>query len=257
MPIKNEIGSRFGRLVVVAISPKRSNKQEHFWICACDCGGYHTARGSHLRSGNIQSCGCLYHKPPANHIDYTGKTVGMWTVSHKVGQSRSGSFRYLCTCKCGTTRIVDTAILTRGSGHCGCESTRGARSIQNLIYNNYKNGALSRGRAFELTPDEAYAIATQKCIYCESPPEIRLLSGGNNPPSRREYSANGIDRLDNDVGYVRGNVVPCCFPCNSAKRTMTLDGFLSWAHNLADSIKSSSVEERIRRYIKANSEGEV
>lgn len=37
---------------------------------------------------------------------------------------------------------------------------------------------------------------------------------------------NGIDRVDNDKGYVPGNVSPCCWVCNIAKGTMSLD---EWA----------------------------
>ena len=29
-----------------------------YWLCRCKCGGYTVARGSHLKTGNISSCGC-------------------------------------------------------------------------------------------------------------------------------------------------------------------------------------------------------
>ena len=41
------------------------------------------------------------------------------------------------------------------------------------------------------------------CIYCG------LLN---------ENELNGIDRLDNDIGYIEDNVVPCCKTCNYMKR---------------------------------------
>jgi hypothetical protein len=33
-------------------------------------------------------------------------------------------------------------------------------------------------------------------------------------------SGVGLDRLDNDIGYMSGNVVPCCGICNTTKNSM-------------------------------------
>lgn len=38
----------------------------------------------------------------------------------------------------------------------------------------------------------------------------------------------GIDRLHSDIGYVLGNVVPCCSTCNYGKRTQTPEEFKAW-----------------------------
>lgn len=51
-------GLRFGRLLVLEDTGERYNR-EILWKCICDCGNIHIARGSHLRRGDIQSCGCL------------------------------------------------------------------------------------------------------------------------------------------------------------------------------------------------------
>jgi len=58
---KDLTGERFGKLVVVEIaedhiSPK--GKKERQWLCKCDCGNELVVRGSYLRSGNKDSCGC-------------------------------------------------------------------------------------------------------------------------------------------------------------------------------------------------------
>lgn len=50
------IGKRFGDLCVVARAP--NGKHGHsYWHCRCDCGEKTVARGNHLRSGQIASCG--------------------------------------------------------------------------------------------------------------------------------------------------------------------------------------------------------
>lgn len=51
------VGKRFGRLVVL----ERCGRDAHhniLWRCRCDCGVVRLVRASHLRMGQVQSCGC-------------------------------------------------------------------------------------------------------------------------------------------------------------------------------------------------------
>ena len=64
------------------------------------------------------------------------------------------------------------------------------------------------------------------CYYCG-------VIGGNTFTINRfgtteSYAYNGIDRLNNDIGYILGNVVPCCGACNKAKQCMSEDEFKSF-----------------------------
>lgn len=45
------------RLIVVARAKNRGTRA--YWLCLCECGAIFEARGSHIRSGNVKSCGCL------------------------------------------------------------------------------------------------------------------------------------------------------------------------------------------------------
>lgn len=73
---------------------------------------------------------------------------------------------------------------------------------KHVIWNHYVKGAKKRGISFELSKTQFEALIVQPCFYCTS---------------FREGEVNGIDRLDNHNGYMEGNVVPCCEPCNQAK----------------------------------------
>lgn len=56
--LKNLVGERFGRLVVVERSgstPKGGAR----WLCRCDCGSDATVAAGNLRGGSTRSCGCL------------------------------------------------------------------------------------------------------------------------------------------------------------------------------------------------------
>lgn len=59
--IKNLIGQRFGRLVVLKDSGKRT-RGDHggvIWTCKCDCGTILDGASSSLIVGDTRSCGCL------------------------------------------------------------------------------------------------------------------------------------------------------------------------------------------------------
>lgn len=59
--VKNEIGNRYGKLVVISPStPIASGNGSKFrWICQCDCGNTKIVTGADLRQGDVKSCGCL------------------------------------------------------------------------------------------------------------------------------------------------------------------------------------------------------
>jgi len=36
----------------------------------------------------------------------------------------------------------------------------------------------------------------------------------------------GLDRVDNAIGYLDGNIIACCAPCNIAKRDMSQSEYI-------------------------------
>lgn len=152
-----------------------------------------------------------------------------------------GRRRHTYRCLCLTCDRVFDAYednLSRGKiSDCGCgRAARQADSHRkNLppgmagllsLYRRYRDGARRRGRAFDLTLQQFAWLTQQPCHYCSLPPSnthipqsTRSVSGYGN------YVHSGIDRVDQLLGYVAENVVPCCTPCNDAKSTGTLLDF--------------------------------
>lgn len=56
--IKNLIGKRFGRLLVLENTNKKK-ELNYVWKCLCDCGNICEIRGGCLTGGQTRSCGCL------------------------------------------------------------------------------------------------------------------------------------------------------------------------------------------------------
>lgn len=51
-------GLNFSRLTVLGLSPKKSGRKS-YWVCKCECGNSKLVRSDSLKSGDVQSCGCL------------------------------------------------------------------------------------------------------------------------------------------------------------------------------------------------------
>ena len=79
-------------------------------------------------------------------------------------------------------------------------------------WSQFKNQARQRNKTVEITFHEYTTLIKSTCAYCGTEPSksVRI----------------GVDRLNNNRGYVKGNVAPCCAPCNYMKRAMPVSAFL-------------------------------
>lgn len=84
-------------------------------------------------------------------------------------------------------------------------------------YKIYKFRAKSKGLAFDISKQEFDAMTRQTCVYCGKLDQY-----------------NGIDRVDNNKGYVPGNMVTCCQLCNVFKKDFTTMEFLSHCKSIVD-----------------------
>ena len=69
------VGQKFGRLTVIAEGAKTASKKRT-WICRCDCGNVkqNPGVGYDLKSGRVQSCGCLCFESNKGKNKKHGKT---------------------------------------------------------------------------------------------------------------------------------------------------------------------------------------
>jgi hypothetical protein len=103
----------------------------------------------------------------------------------------------------------------------------------NERYSAYRRQAEAKGRSFALTKEEFREITSESCHYCGAPPGNVATGTESASGFRSEYKYSGLDRIENDAGYLPGNVVPCCKRCNVAKNNMSFDEFISWGRQLA------------------------
>ena len=239
-------GQRFGRLVVVErVENDKFNKV--LWKCQCDCGNVVYVISSSLKNGSTQSCGCLRKdvvklkniksKGRIGRIkDITGQKFGKLLVLEPVFNYKENDkhMYWKCKCDCGNEIITLGKSLRRGhTKSCGCYNLDQIRiekyeGSYNSLYNSYIANAQKRGHEFNLKKEYFRKLTSSNCSYCGAEPN--MLAGNSKHFGR--YSYNGIDRIDNNIGYINGNTVPCCKQCNYMKRTMTKNEFFLQIKNI-------------------------
>ena len=185
----NLVGKKFNRLLV--IEDTGMMRYTHaIYKCLCDCGNTKNVASEHLKSGNVKSCGCLAiengRKQFINNKYAKGNTWGR-----------------------------------KSPGENGA----------NTLFRVYKSAAKKRGHSFQLKKQEFLTLTQQNCFYCNKLPSSSITANKNTGGTlegikHSEFIYNGIDRIDNKVGYIIDNCVPCCKNCNRAKASLSYDEFL-------------------------------
>lgn len=150
-------------------------------------------------------------------------------ITHK-GRSYTA---WNCKCDCGEYFIGRTKEIQKGLKSCGCLSKSNRfklisneENITKLKLNHYKSGATRRNIEFKLGYDEFYKLIIGDCYYCGSKPFL------DNKTKYHSMLTNGIDRVENNKGYINTNVVSCCRFCNSAKGKYSVKEFEEWIKRL-------------------------
>lgn len=167
--------------------------------------------------------------------DLTGKQFGRLLVLRRVENTKHGAPQWLCKCSCGKSKKVTGSNLRNGNTNsCGClkrelYSLPPTEASFNSLLATYKMIARDRNLIFELTEGEFRALTQQNCYYCGVEPAQEFKRSHRNGC----FIYNGIDRLDNSLGYSPSNCVPCCRICNWMKVDMPVQDFLQHIKKIA------------------------
>lgn len=130
--LKDLTGQKFGLLTVIGrgddyVSPTGHRRPR--WICQCECGGTALCQGGTLKSGKVQSCGCLQK----NHarqlattgsnrkVDITNERFGRLVAIKPVSSEKNDGVYWLCKCDCGCEVLEPVKRLRSGRVlSCGC-----------------------------------------------------------------------------------------------------------------------------------------
>jgi hypothetical protein len=156
-------------------------------------------------------------------LEYAGQRIGELTVIERAPADPKGQkLRWLCLCDCGKTKAITTADLKKVRS-CGCLKHRAlpnGLAYVNRVHAYYVSNAKNRNYEWDLSFECFESLVSGNCYYCGEPPSV---------PHRKENKVrlfNGVDRIENDKGYVKGNCVSCCRFCNIAKNYYTSKEFI-------------------------------
>jgi hypothetical protein len=192
-------------------------------------------------------CAKAQGKSIGGFVDLTGRTFGKLVVRSQANNGKCGRVRWNCDCECGNHTVVSAENLAAGRTE-SCRCGMGVRRNQRVppykyVWFNYRGSAKRRDLSFTLTLEQLAFIISQPCDYCGEPPSRPMSPSQMRHSSYESFRYNGIDRIDSDKGYVEGNVVPCCQPCNEMKSDKSRDEFLRliaaiYRHRIAKSAKT-------------------
>lgn len=225
-----QVGERYGRLTVEEpaghnISP--SGQRQKRWKCVCDCGVIKVVRSPDLRTGHVQSCGCLRRELSSSRAlkDITGERFGRLTV---VAQAEDSALRrraqWLCICDCGTGVVVDgTSLRTGYTQSCGCinsdelrkrNATQGGHAARGGQHPLYSTWRVMLARCYEPSMRSYKYYGGRGITVCDrwrgSGGFVNFLADmGDKPPTPETWTSSGhywtLDRIDNDGPYAPEN----------------------------------------------------
>ena len=235
---KDLSGIKFGKLTVIK-EIGRKFKKEILWECLCDCGNKKEMTTSRLKK--TKSCGCL---SKTYFRDHTGKSINDLKFIKLIGKNKHNCWLYKIECKCG---IIFTSegndILSNKIKSCGCKFNANLKKKTeeeikvNSLLSAYRASAKSRNIEFKLKAEDIKLLCFNKCFYCnEGYSNRRYLK-----PYKFHILYNGIDRVDNNVGYIIDNCRTSCYNCNQAKHQMIESSFYEWVENLYLNLKKKEI----------------
>lgn len=169
-------------------------------------------------------------------IDMTGTKYGKLSVIERYFNTNTKDTRayWKCICECGKTVCVSGKNLRSGNTKsCGCykpKTTEKGFTALNTYYYQYKHGAKRRSITFNLSIEQFKIIISNNCFYCDIVPTERYVSTKLNG----SIYCNGIDRMQNNIGYEIDNCVACCWVCNNFKGSRNTSEFIHLCKLIGD-----------------------
>lgn len=151
--------------------------------------------------------------------------------------------RFLVRCKCGNEHIKWLSNFREGQKCRACAAP--ARGVDNPgwkghgeiglgQWNRIRAGATGRGLAFTITIEEVWALflkQERRCALSGVPLEMRQYKRGSSRIQVR-WTAS-LDRIDNQQGYVPGNVQWVHKDVNRLRGTFDISTFKDWCVTIA------------------------
>lgn len=183
-------------------------------------------------AGSMFQSACFYcgtKGDPLNGIDRMNNSSG-YCIENCVG----------CCGVCNKTKqCLDTVTFIERSSYIASVSNVSEPDLDSSIWHDtkpryvtmsqYQKRSRETGKVFQLSREEFDNLTMKPCHFCARPSSAT--------------HKNGIDRLDNNFGYVIENCRSCCGQCNIAKGTRNDVQYLELCKSIASNWSQEKIDE--------------
>lgn len=170
--------------------------------------------------------------------NYIGEKFGGVTIINQYYNKPDRNLRVDVECECGLIEINKSFRHVVKRTKCFHLPKQGS-ALRSLRL-GYVRGAKKRNLKFELTDDEFSKLTKEKCFYCGEVPN-KIIKSNYKSGISDIYVYNGIDRIDNSIGYELKNCVSCCKNCNYFKANLSPMEFLNHVNKIYEYQKSKQL----------------
>lgn len=156
---------------------------------------------------------------------------------------------WLCQCDCGKQKAIVKGSFTHGTKSCGCAKIdsniryskvrKDTNQSAKVLYRRYAFDAKKRNYPFELNLQQFMEITSKDCYLCGEKPSRTVKNKAEHTIQVKPYIYNGIDRLDNNVGYIYSNCQPCCRECNVSKMDIDIRTYIAKMRKIISRLDSN------------------
>ena len=243
-------GQHFGELIALRFLRYDKNRTS-IWLFQCSCGRTKEINSYSVKAGRSKTCGlcCRF-----NNI--TGQKFNKLTAIKLISFSKDSSHGaiWLFKCDCGREKIIKAnSVLSGSTKACGClvynwSGLSDNDRLLNRVVSSYKNRAKNINKIFELSKDSMILLISSPCFYCGRIGSNYLRRKFGKKTLEMRY--NGIDRMNSSIGYIKENVVSCCFLCNRMKMKLSVIKFLKHINEIA--MYQNKIKVRSYNYARRN-----
>lgn len=106
------------------------------------------------------------------------------------------------------------------------------KNTKGCSFGDYLYRAVKKGLPFHMSKEAFETLRSQPCHYCHRP--------------YTSQHKNGVDRVNNEQGYVEGNCVSCCGECNQMKGDMSIEDFVNTCRRVSEHYPNIQLPEMPR-----------
>lgn len=142
---------------------------------------------------------------------------------------------FLCNCGTAFSLSMDYDVYEVNQLRCQpCKRELSPDIGERYVFKRVKSDAARAGREFTLPFEWFKHMIHAPCHYCGAVDRNSINVASKRPGVWlvKDFRYNGLDRLENEVGYVIQNCVPCCVICNRAKNSMVYQEFIEWINSM-------------------------